>query len=136
MAQRIDKLENLVDQQEQYSWHNYLLVHGIAEANNENMDDLVHKTINERLDVNITEIKIDRSHRIGRKKDGQTPRPIIVKLMRYNTRKKVLASKRKLKGMGVSIRETLTAKIIEQLNKVREEHSFTNVWTTDGRILF
>ena len=24
MAQRIDKLENLVDQQEQYSWHNYL----------------------------------------------------------------------------------------------------------------
>ena len=136
MAQRIDKLENLVDQQEQYSWHNYLLVHGIAEANNENMDDLVHKTINERLDVNITEIKIDRSHRIGRKKDGQRPRPIIVKLMRYNTRKKVLASKRKLKGMGVSIRETLTAKIIEQLNRAREEHSFTNVWTTDGRILF
>ena len=25
----------------------------------------------------------DRSHRIGRKKDGHRPRPIIVKLMRY-----------------------------------------------------
>ena len=29
MTQRIDKLENLVDLQEQYSWHNCLLVHGI-----------------------------------------------------------------------------------------------------------
>ena len=29
MTQRIDKLENLLDLQEQYSWHNCLLVHGI-----------------------------------------------------------------------------------------------------------
>ena len=28
------------------------------------------------------------------------------------------------------------AKIMEQLNKAREEHGFTNVWTKDGRILF
>ena len=25
---------------------------------------------------------------------------------------------------------------MEQLDKVREEHGFTNVWTTDGSILF
>ena len=87
MAQRIDKLENLVDQQEQYSRRNCLLVHGIAETNDKNTDDLAVKTINERLAVNITESKIDRSHRIGRKKDGQRPRSIIVKLTRYNTRK-------------------------------------------------
>ena len=111
-------------------------MHGIAETNDENMDDLVLKTINEKVDVNIAENEIDRSYRIGRTKDGQRPRPIIVKLTEYNTRKKVFASKRKLKGMGVSIAESLTAKLMEQLNKVREEHSFTNVWTTDGRILF
>ena len=49
MAQRIDKLENLVDQQEQYSRRNCLLVHGIAETNDKNTDDLAVKTINERL---------------------------------------------------------------------------------------
>ena len=136
MAQRIDKLENFVERQEQYSRRNCLLVHGIAETNDENMDDIVLKTINEKLDVAITENEIDRSHRIGRKKGGQRPRPIIVKLTRYNTRKKVFASKRKLKGMGVSITESLTTKRMEQLNKVTEEHGFTNVWTTDGRILF
>ena len=28
------------------------------------------------------------------------------------------------------------AKRIEQLNKVTEEHDFTNMWTMDDRILF
>ena len=56
--------------------------------------------MNEKLDVDIRENEIDRSHRIGRKKDGQRPRPITVKLTRYNTRRKVFVSKRKLKGTG------------------------------------
>ena len=57
-------------------------------------------------------------------------------LTRYNTREKVFASKRKLKETSVSITESLTSKRMEQLNKAREEYGFTNVWTTDGRILF
>ena len=87
MAQRIEKLDHLVDRHEQCSRRNCLLVHGIAEANDENTNDLVIKTINEKLDADITENQIDRPHRIGSKKDGQRPRPIIVKLTRYNTRK-------------------------------------------------
>ena len=70
IPQRIDKLKNSVDQQEQYSRLNCLLVHEITEANDENMDDLVLKTINEKLDANIAEKEIDRSHRIYNKKDG------------------------------------------------------------------
>ena len=136
MAQRIDKLAHFVDRQEQYSRCNCLLVHGTAETNDENTGDLVLKTINEKLDAEITENEIDRSHRIGRKKDGEKPRPIIVKLTRYNTRKKVFASKRKLKGTGVTITESLSAKSMKQLNKTREEHGFTNVWNTNGKILF
>ena len=58
-------------------------MHGIAEANDKNMDDLVVKTINEKLDANITKKRIDGSHRIGSKKDGYRPRII-------NTRKKFL----------------------------------------------
>ena len=111
-------------------------MHGIVETNIENTDNLILQTINEKLDIDITEKEIDRSHRIGRKKDGQRPRPIIVKSTRYNTRKKVFTSKRKLKGKGVSITESLASKRMEHLNKAREEQGFTNVWTTDGRILF
>ena len=102
-------------------------MHGIAETNDENTEDLVLKTINEKLDIEITENEIDRCHKVGKKKDGQKPRPIIIKLTRYNARKKVFASNRKLKGTGVSTTESLKAKRMEQLNKAREEHGFTNV---------
>ena len=54
-------------------------MHGIAETNHENLGNLVLKLINKKLYVNITENKIDKSHRIGRKKDGQRARQIIVK---------------------------------------------------------
>ena len=77
MAQRIDKLENLVDRQEQYSRRNCLLVHEIAETNKENTDGLVLKTLNEKLGINITKNETDRSHRISRKIHGQKPRSII-----------------------------------------------------------
>ena len=100
------------------------------------MDSLVLKTINKKLDVDIVENEIDRSHRIGRKNDGQRPRPIVVTSTRYNTRKRVFASKRKLKRTSVSITESLTVKRMKQLNKAREEHGFTNIWTTDDRMLF
>ena len=89
--QMIEKIENLADRKEQNSRRNCFLVDGIAETNDENTDGLVLKTINKKLQVNIAENKIDRSHRIGRKKDGQRPRPIIIKLTRYNTSKKVIA---------------------------------------------
>ena len=41
-----------------------------------------------------------------------------------------------LKRTGVSITEHFMTKRLEQLNKAREEHGFTNVCTTDDRILF
>ena len=54
-------------------------MHEIAETSHENLGNLVLKLLNEKLYVNITENEIDNSHRIGRKKDGQRPRQIIVK---------------------------------------------------------
>ena len=58
--------------------------------NDENLDDLVLKMINEKLDLDNAEKEIDSSHRIGRKNDTKRPRPIIVKLTKYNARKKFL----------------------------------------------
>ena len=40
----------------------------MAETNDENIDDLVLKTINEKPGFDIAENLIDRSHRIGRKR--------------------------------------------------------------------
>ena len=44
--------------------------------------------------------------------------------------------KRKLKGTGKSITESLTTKRIGQLNDAREKYGFNNVWSYDGKILY
>ena len=44
-----------MDQQEQYSRRNYLLIHGITEGNQENTDDLALEVFREKLDFELTE---------------------------------------------------------------------------------
>ena len=61
---------------------------------------------------------------------------VIIKFARYNTRNKVFRKKKQLKGSGVSITESLTARRISQLKKAREEHEFKNVSSVDGRIMY
>ena len=73
--------------------------------------------------------------RIG-KPSPRKKRLIIVKFARYNIQKSAYSHKKRLKNTGISITESLTAFRMEQLKKAREEHSFQNVWTHDGKILF
>ena len=69
--------------QEQYSRRDCLLLYGIPENKNEKTDDLCFAIINEHLELSITEADIERTHRT------EKSRPIIVKFVRYNDRKKV-----------------------------------------------
>ena len=46
LNEKIEKLERIVDRQEQYSRRNCLLLHGIAEDELENTDELILETSN------------------------------------------------------------------------------------------
>ena len=48
----------------------------------------------------------------------------------------VFSKKKLLKGTGISVKESLTLKMLEHLKKVREQHGVANVWTLDGKIMF
>ena len=56
--------------------------------------------------------------------------------MRYKTRNRIYRNKRKLKGTGTGVTESLTAKRINMLEKAREEHTFKNLWSQYSRIMF
>ena len=43
---------------------------------------------------------------------------------------------KRLKGIGVSVMESLRVKKINMLEKVREVHTFNNVWSQDCGIMF
>ena len=108
---------------------------GLKESENEDTDTVVTETLNEILQEKLTDIDIDRSHRIGRLKKGKQSRPIIINFARYNIRNRVFKNKKKLKGTGVSITESLTQKRMQMLTKARNEFLFKNVWAQDGKIL-
>ena len=136
LRKEIKEQNNVLDKHEQYSRRNCLLLHGVPESNRENTDEIVVNTIIDKMGEEIQDIDLDRTHRIGKPKEDGKSRPIIIKFARYNTRSKVFSNKKKLKGSGVSITESLTARRISELKKAREEHEFKNVWSADGRILF
>ena len=132
---RVEILEKESDDQEQYSRRNCILVHGLEENKDEITDDLVASFIKNKMDIDLSVNDIDRSHRIG-KPSPRKIRPIIIKFVRYNDRRKVFSNKKKLKESGISIKESLTAGSLGELSKARNKHGFKNVWTIDGKILF
>ena len=90
------------------------------------------------MDKTIKPEHINRSHRLGKPQFSKNakPRPIIVKSVSYNTRNRIYRKKRKLKGTGISVTESLTAKRNSMLEKAREEYTFNKVWSQDGKMFF
>lgn len=68
MNEKIEKLEQIVARQEQYSRRNYLFLHDIAENKDENTDNLILKTVDEKINIELSSSDLDRTHRTGRKK--------------------------------------------------------------------
>ena len=94
----VKNLENQLDYQEQYSRRNCILIHGITETQDENTDDISLRTINEHLELELPEKKLDCTHRIRNPKSiNKRSRPIIIKFARCNTRRKVFVNKTFLK---------------------------------------
>ena len=110
--------------------------HGISEQKGEDTDEQALKIIREELGKTVEKSDLDRTHRTGAfKEDKSKCRPIIVKFSRYNVRDKVFKNKKKNKGKGYSITESLAAMRMKKLTEARNSFGFTNVWTQDGKIL-
>ena len=76
---------------EQYSRRNCLVLYGANESNDENTNEILIKTFFEELGIEIKEDDLDRSHRLGKpKRKDNKPRPIIVKFARILFEKKSL----------------------------------------------
>ena len=93
MTERSKVLEESIDQQGQYTGRNCLLIHGVEENSNEDTDKLVLNIINNDLEIDLTEVAIDRTHRIGDPKKKKKVRSIIVKFVKYYDRKEAFLTR-------------------------------------------
>ena len=127
------KLGDSVDELEQYSRRNCLLLHGVRELEGENKNDIIMKTMKEEIDIDIRQQDLDQKHRVDNTKvckEGKS-RPIIIKFSRYYVHSAVDKKKKK-----VLITERLTAKRVGLLQEAQGKYRLRNIWTTDGRNLY
>lgn len=139
---KIKSMEWEIDSLEQYSRRNCLLIHGIPEPSQpivEDTDALVINVLSEKLGVQVGKAHLDRSHRLGRRNPlsgtRPKPRPVIAKFVSYNTRSDVFRQKRKLKGTGMGITESLTKQRMDLYKAVCEHPNISSAWSIDGRII-
>jgi hypothetical protein len=138
----IQKLEVRIDDHEQRSRNACLLIHGVEESGEENTDDVALKIMNNELGFKFEKYHIQRSHRLGVKKQARNtrsnkvnPRPIIIKFTNYCDRRAVFVSKKKLKGQPISISENLTKTRYVLLKAATLKLGKGKVWSNDGRIM-
>ena len=115
-----DRIINELDEQQQYSRRNCLMLHGVKETAKEDVEKVVMNILDTKLVAGVLERDISRTHRIGRKQNddnGKKERPIIVRFTSYRQRKQVFDRKKKLKGQNILITESLTKKRYSLLNK-------------------
>ena len=120
-------MDAVIDRQEKYSRRNCLLKHGIVKETAEDTDEKIINKLQQSMDETIKPEDIDKSHRLCKPKSSKNakPRPMILKFTRYNTRNRIYRNKKKLKGTGISVTESLTTKRINMLGKQEKSTLFT-----------
>ena len=134
LIEKTEHLEDELDDLQQYSRRTCLLIHGVKEEKEENVETVVNNVIKEEVKVKLDAKDVSRTHRLGRRRSDGKPRPIIVRFLSYRQRAKVFSSKKNLKGKKTFISENLTKKRYTLLQTCVEKFGTKNVWSYDGRI--
>lgn len=137
---KVEELDERLENQEQYSRRNCLLLRGIPEPTKpENEEEcLAHvmRVVNHDLKLSLPPDVVSRCHRLGgRGRDTPRTRPIIIKFYSYRHRREVFGVKKRLQGKPHSLCEFLTIQRLKILRQARQTHGMKNVWTSDGKIL-
>ena len=163
LSSHITDLEAKIDNLEQYSRRNCLILTGCQEKQaksqlythdldvieqkdqeEENTDEIVLDVFRNIMGMRIGIDEVERTHRLGRKayinstREDRLPksgRPIIIKFSAYRKRQEIFSNKKKLKGSDLLLTENLTKTRMHLLTKAREIVGVKNCWTVDGRIV-
>ncbi|XP_065677024.1 uncharacterized protein LOC136092554 [Hydra vulgaris] len=115
------KVKSKLREIEDRSRRNNLRIDGLKENDNEswsNSEEKVLKLFEESL--GLKEIKIERAHRTGIR-DGKKVRSIVLKLLNYKDKERILKNSSKLKGKNIYINEDYCAETVQIIKELRME---------------
>ena len=111
-------LNNSVIDLKARSMRDNLIFFNIEETERENTTSIIHKILEENMDIEdaANKIKVDRSHRLGKRREQNAkPRPIVVKFNYHQDKEDIRRNAKKLKGTRIGISEQFP----EEINRVR-----------------
>lgn len=151
---RIEASNLEVDNLEQYTKSDNLLIHGIPLPIDGSKESDIRQLVVDVLGRNMTNIGLNKdsismAHRLSTKQLNQVsssnpssrstrPPPIIVRFNQREMRNNLLVNRRQLKGKQLSISEQLTYRRSQLLKKASElvaQNKLDSSWSHDGRIL-
>ena len=146
---RVVKLEDSLDDTEQYSRRANLRIQGIpdpgaGEDSCAKVLDVINNAMN--LQPPLSSNDIERSHRLGRQTDPARPRTMIVRFRSERTRDSVYQSRSALKtrnqdvqpALRLFVNEDLTQRrslMAYQTRKLRAQKKLSDCWTHNGHII-
>ena len=139
LSEKLNARSQTLEDLQQYTRRNYLIITGVPEERGENTDEVVRKLVKDKCDVNVEESDIDTSHRqrIGKPVYGK-PRAIVVKFTRYSVKRKIIMARKKLKGTKIGVQGLLTPfsqHLLQRANElVNKAHWIKSAWAWDGRV--
>ena len=138
LLESLKKRAVTIEDLQQYTRRNCLIVTGVPEEKDENTDLKIVNLAKENMSIPLEETDLDRSHRIGKPNEGKT-RPIVVKFVRHNVRQHFIKNRKKLKGSRVGVQDLLTPYSQELLKKAKELvdqcRHVKGAWTWDGKVM-
>ncbi|XP_065684069.1 uncharacterized protein LOC136096583 [Hydra vulgaris] len=105
---------------ENRSRRNNLRIDGIYEKPNENWaecENVVKEMFKKQLKINY-DIIIERAHRVGHPKEDKKPRTIVLKLLNFQDKTKILSATKNLRGTGIYVNEDFAKETIESRKKL------------------
>ncbi|XP_065658502.1 uncharacterized protein LOC136083018 [Hydra vulgaris] len=119
----IGNLKNKFNYLEKRSRQNSLRIDGLTELPTETWNDRANELKNifiNKLGIS-EEIIVERAYRIGKIKEDKSSRTMIIKLLDFQNKNKILTSAKKLKGTGIFINEDFSNETMEIRKKLWEE---------------
>ena len=133
MKQELDSTRKKLDDLENRSRRNNIVVYGVAESGQEtwdNTEDKLCETLTENLAMDVTKDHFERVHRIGKRTQGKD-RPIVAMCGRYKTKEQIIRAARDRKPDGLYINEDFSEavrkerKALSGLMKTKRENELT-----------
>ena len=89
-------MRDSADQSEEHSRRNCLLLHGVRELEGKNTNDVIMKTVTEKMDIDTRKDDLYRAHRVDNPKESKEVKPtaIIIKSARHDVRNTMYKNKK------------------------------------------